>query len=781
MNIYRKTTWSVAIALMIPCTVAAQERYRISGSAVDETDGEAVVNFYLTVRQDSTVVADALTDETGRFAIALPAGTYHLSGYFWGNLLAEKAIEVHGDVELPPFRVNTGLSLGEVQVTGRRQVIRREDNKLVFDVQSLASIGSYKVEDILRYVPRVSVDPVDGIRLGSKPAAVFLDGRRLSDEEILVYIRTLNAKDIDKIEMLQKNDGTQSADIRDGIINIITKSKRTGFDFTSHNRFAGTNADNGSLSPTLNAFWGKENLSLYAAYKFNAAKSSSRSTNTNNYLTDGIAYDEASWSKSKSYGHDFNIGAIVNIGKKSVFNINLNRNYTGGETNSLGSTLINDLAAGRETDHAARKRNATRNDFFQNIAASYVWTMDTLDSNLKIQYNHNIKESNSNAPFYSDYVVDDSRDVDETTISDAASENHSFRYDLRKNTAAGWSFRHGGQYLQSRRKSGVEVVYPGAGQHADRSDWQYDEKIAGAFVGISRTFGNKYLYGNIRAEQTILKGFLDGGQDDVNKNYTDFFPYLVFTHKINPKLSYDLRYSKSIYRPPFSLLNNYSYRASDNLYDTGNPDLEPEIFQILSAGMNYGNHSGTLSYIYSPNLIAELYTVVDGILYHTNANVGTEHTVELEYSYGGNLRPWWYLNFYLSGAYHLLPDNYVRKSAFQVTSSLNNKFSTPAGNIGLDVSYRNGVLAGNTWVEPRYYVNLSYNKSFRQMTLQAGINDIFNTNQMRAEHLTPYLEYLFYQKLTTRSLWLSLAYNFQTGPKVNKSKIDNQNTILNRL
>jgi hypothetical protein len=765
---------------MIHFTATAQERYRITGSVVDESDGEAVVNFYLTVREDSTVVADALTDETGRFAITLPEGAYNLSGYFWGKLLTETEIFLSGDVELPPFRVNTGLSLDEVQIVGKRQVIRRVENKLVFDVQSLASSGSYKVEDILKYVPRVSVDPAGGVLLGSKAAAVFLDGRRLSDEEVLVYIRTLNAKDIDKIEMLQKNDGTQSADIRDGIINIVTKSKRAGFDFTSHNRFAGTNADNGSFSPTLNAFWGKENFSLYVAYKFDAAKSTGRSTNTNNYLTDGIAYNEESSWKDKNHGHDFNIGSIVNIGRKSVFNINLNRNYTGGETNTLGSTRINNLTAGEETDRAAMKKNYTNNGFFQNIAASYVWTMDTLDSNLKIQYNHNIKETDSNAPFYSDYVVDDSRDVDETNISDANSRNHTFRYDLRKNTVAGWSFRHGGQYLQSRRESGVEVIYRHTGLNS-RSDWRYEEKIASAFVGISRTFGNKYIYGNIRAEQTILKGFLDGGQDDVNKNHTDFFPYLIFTHKINPKLSYELRYSKSIYRPPFSLLNNYSYRASDNLYDIGNPGLEPQIFQILSAGANYGNHSATLSYIYSANLIAESFTVADGIVYHTNANVGTERNVEMEYSYGGNVRPWWYLNFYLSGAYHMLPDNYVRKSAFQITSSLNNRFSTPAGNIGLDVSYQNGVLAGNTWVEPRYYVNLSYNKSFKWMTLQAGINDIFNTNKMRAEHLTPYLEYLFYQKLTTRSLWVSLIFNFQTGQKVNKSKIDNQNTIINRL
>ncbi|MDR2810613.1 MAG: TonB-dependent receptor family protein [Tannerellaceae bacterium] len=782
MNIIKKTAYGLIAVVAIQSAILAQSRFNVTGSVIDESNAEVVENFYLAVRQDSILVAYALTDELGRFSFNLPEGTYILSGYYWGNRLMEEEISVHNPIELPPWKVKTGFSLNEVQIVGNRTLLRREENKLVFNVQNLSEIDSYKAVDILKYVPRVNVDLDNGVTLGNHPAAIFLDGRRLSTEETATYLKTLNAKDIEKIEVQQANDGTQFADIGGGIIHIITKSKRSGFDLTSHNRFSAADTENGSVTPSVNIFWGKENYNIYFAYKLDAEKLSTQYGNTNNYPEDGITYTKPDDNETtKGNRHDFTIGSIVNIGKKSMFGIHLNRNYANSQSASLGPIGINRNTAEKDRiDNGTYQGHYASNSVFQNLAASYLWTIDTLAGNLKIQYNHNMKDNVSDNLIRSDFVTDKSRNVDETNRTEADSRNHSFRYDLRKNTATGWSFRHGGQYLQSRRNSLLEVKYPDANQNS-RSDWRYDEKITAGYMGISRTFGNKYIYANVRAENTILKGILDKEEENLNKNYTDFFPYFTFTHKIDSKWSYELFYSKSIYRPPFSLLNNYKNRTSDNIYDVGNPDLLPQLSHNLSAGVSYGNHSVELFGYRTPNLIMESFTLEDGIIYHTNINGGSSRRFGIDYSYNGKVWNRWFLNFYLGGEYDIFPQNYAQNHYYRISSSMNNRFSSPIGEFNLNINYNNGFLSGNVLVKPDYYADVSYNKSFRWGTVQAGISDIFNTSKMRAEYQTPYLEYSFYRKRTTRTLWVSLVFNFKTDGKVNKEKISNPNTIINRF
>jgi hypothetical protein len=342
MNIIGKTVSCIAAVLSVHFAAPAQEqnKYSVSGSVIDESGAEAVVNFYLAVRQDSVVVADAVTDESGGFSFNLPEGSYVLLGYYWGKLLTEVAINVSHSVELPPWKVNTVLNLSEVQVTANRKVIRREENKMVFDVQNMSAIESYKAVDIFKYIPLVNVTPDNVVTLGNSPATVFSDGRRLTVEETSVYLQTLNAKDIEKIEVQQANDGTQQADVRGGIINIVTKSKRSGFDFTSHNNLSATNADNREITPSVNVFWGKENYSLYAAYKFESTGKTSKYSNTDNYMTDGITYSKPDEHEMvKRNRHDFTIGSIMHIGRKSIFNISLNRNYADARNTSHSSIL----------------------------------------------------------------------------------------------------------------------------------------------------------------------------------------------------------------------------------------------------------------------------------------------------------------------------------------------------------------------------------------------------------------------------------------------------------
>jgi hypothetical protein len=408
--------------------------------------------------------------------------------------------------------------------------------------------------------------------------------------------------------------------------------------------------------------------------------------------------------------------------------------------------------------------------------------MDTLQSNLKTLLNYNNKQNRSDNIIDTRYELLPGRDVFEQNISTADARNYSLKSDVRKNWASSLSLRAGVQYSYSQRKSDLKIYDSDSDENA-REQWTYNEGIAGAYIGLSKNIGKVYVYGNIRVEHTYIDGKA-GDLKTLDKNYTEIYPYITLNHTLNPKLSYGVLYTKYIYRPGFQFLNNYSNRISDVLYDVGNPDLMPQNTHTGQLSVNYGNHSTSFELNYTPDAITEFFEERDNITWHTNLNFGSITRLGINHNFNSNLFKWWHTNLYVYLGYEHIPESYNKKELFRGFINSNNRFSIPsAGDIQFSFNYNSGSINGNAYSKRMYGMDISYSRSFwkNALNMQLGVSDIFNTRDYRARNYTPTLEYLFYRKPISRNFWIRLTYNFSNKEKVNKQRLNNQNSIIDRL
>jgi hypothetical protein len=231
-------------------------------------------------------------------------------------------------------------------------------------------------------------------------------------------------------------------------------------------------------------------------------------------------------------------------------------------------------------------------------------------------------------------------------------------------------------------------------------------------------------------------------------------------------------------------MNNYSNRVSDLLYDVGNPSLRPHTPHLVELTAKYSIHSAKLSYRIIPDMITEYYWLEDSITYHTNINKGTAKTVSLDYSLNGKFTNWWMANLYAYIGYTKMSESYNKKEIVHGISTLSNRLSfDKIGEFQLMFNYQSNMIWGNSYNKGGFWINLSYGRTFFKNTfgVDIGIDDIFNNFRTSSETQVPNLKYTFYANSSPRTIWLRLSYNFSTKQKVNKSQLQNENQIINRL
>lgn len=772
-----------AVILILSClhfkVSNAQNLSKLRGTIV--TESRLPIEYVYILAENDSTLKETLTDSNGKFEVLVKNGTCKLKGVYFSEILFENELSITSDLNLDTLYLSPILSLEEVVVEASHDLVSHREDKLIFDVRKLSKTEGYNATDVLKYVPKVIVDFDGRINVGSKQAAVYLNNRRLSSDEIVTTLKNLQAEDIAEIEVQSTHGGVYGVDIEGGVVHIKTVTNRTGFNGTAQLYAAYPKSDYYTLSPNLNLFFGKEKWNIYTGYSFNHGKGGSYSETTNHFIQNNIIHESSGEYTNKPNSHTYKIGSLWDMNKDHTISVEFN-GIANNPGKSLSSYDINLLEDHVLIDRAKSENNYLSSSDFYNVALYHEWRIDTLNSNLITLANYNNKQNHSDNIHDSRYELLHDKNVFEQNISTADANNYSLKSDLRKNFANSLSLRAGIQYSYSKRKSDLRINNLASSDNANEQ-WAYNEGIVGTYIGLSKNIGNVYLYGNVRVEHTYIDG-KSGGSKTLDKNYTEIYPYMTINHTLSPKLSYSILYTKYIFRPSFNLMNNYSNRISDVLYDVGNPDLKPQNTHTGQVALNYGNYSTSFEVNYTPDAITEFFEERDGITYHTNLNYGSVTRIGINNSFSSNIFKWWYTNLYVYGGYEHIPKSYNKKELFRGFINSNNRFSIPVvGDIQLSFNYNSGSINGNAYNKRNYGMDISYSRSFvnNSVNVQLGVSDIFNTRDYRSRNYVPTLEYLFYSKPLSRNFWMRLTYNFNTKEKVNKQRLKNQNSIINRL
>lgn len=212
-------------------TAAMAQKSAVTGIAADSLGvGESFATIRIYQLPDTTKAAVlGVTAEDGSFEKPLPkAGNYRITLSSVGRSPLVRNFSV--TASKPVARLDTlifgmGEMLGEVVVTAAKPLISREIDRIGYDVESDPDAKTSQLDEMLKRVPMVTVDPDGTIKIkGSSNFKVYKNGRENS-------AFTKNAKDIfkgipasmiKKIEVITDPGAREDAEGSSVILNIVT-------------------------------------------------------------------------------------------------------------------------------------------------------------------------------------------------------------------------------------------------------------------------------------------------------------------------------------------------------------------------------------------------------------------------------------------------------------------------------------------------------------------------------------------------------------------------------
>lgn len=213
---------TILVTIICFCTlkICAQN---ITGNVVDEK--QQILSFanIVLLKADSTYIAGTITDDTGSFSISRHHDAKYLNVSYIGY--APQYLEITtdsiGTIQLQP---NASM-LGEVVVVGSRPVIKRDVDRLVFDVEATPLSQGSNALDLLKQTPLVKATENSINIIGKSGVKIMLNGKLsyLSGNDLMQYLKTLQSDDVASIEVITTPPSRYDAGGNGGMINIITK------------------------------------------------------------------------------------------------------------------------------------------------------------------------------------------------------------------------------------------------------------------------------------------------------------------------------------------------------------------------------------------------------------------------------------------------------------------------------------------------------------------------------------------------------------------------------
>lgn len=723
---------------------------RLQGRLLRASDRQAIDmgNALLRRLPDSTLVTGVVTDSLGTFSLTASAGTY---------LLELRALGYQGQyktITLPA----TGLDLGElllseetqqlrgVEVRGRRPIITRQADRLVFDAQQI-SAGAQNALDVLKRTPGLSVTD-DGISIIGRGKAIILinDKRvRLSGEALTGLLRSYSQSDIAEVQVLTTPPAKYEAEGNAGVLNIVMKKAQN--DYFGGSISANASLYKGRISPSLSTGLNYKQGRVSASLNLDGSLSSI----IGNFDTYRTAPSTQLYSASTS-SFDYK-GRGVNI--RGGLDYTINPELTVGFTATYAPSR-------KQIDRTNETRNYTiRPDGSQDLQLRLPGAASEKDHGAYTALNLHLEKTFAKAPGRK--ISWDADYVGSRTSSDDRFASTGYLADGSPVAGSDFSYKgHKGQQVHSYLTN-VDVSLPlgqtiltfgakGTWSRTDNSNEYFahttlgartdailfDEHVYALYTDITQPLSAKWnLRGGLRMEYTHTAGKVKGEPDLKTRDYVNFFPtlYLGFTPSERHALSFEG--TIRLDRPHFSQLSPYP--LYENQYSTisGKEDLRPTKQGSLTFGYTL---DGSLNFQAFANYSWDGITPLALLDTHTSAvrylidNAETKYNVGLQNSYF--FHSFSFLQCYISHqigyttssvAYNGRPLNADKGLSY--SASLNgtlffNHTKTFSGNFYLN--YRTPEISGAGRTSSQVYSSVSLNYSLlnEHLRLQMGITNI---------------------------------------------------------
>lgn len=600
-NVRKRVMVWVALASM--ATLLPAQTYRLSGCVQDENRQPVeVANVLLKQAKDSTYITGMLTDTQGCFSFDQPLGEYLLHITLIGSEDLYVPVVLQGNKNVGELTLKSSSALlDEVTVTAARPVIKRLVDRVVFDAHNTIASAGGSALDLLREVPGLQVGQNSIGIIGKGGIKVYINDRetKLSGDELIDYLRSYDASQILKVEVITTPPSKYDAAGNAGIINIRLKSRPKDY-------VGGTASASYSAGEKDNYGYGGVSLNLS---KGRVSSFLNGGTTQGNYETCEKNYryfPQNTWNSRADYTNYMNSFYL-----QGGVDVSLERDWT------VGMQAI--------YNHSAPKPGNA-------LSWTEVYDASTavLDSLL---YSNSDKDTSSdrlNLNFHTDKVWDDKGkkmtwDVD--YLRDNRDENMGFlsKTLLPDGTEIpGTNFDY--NYLQHRKvdvvSSALDFILPfekykitaGAkvsftntrnGINYDTSDptlvqddyFRYKEQIYALYADYSREFSERFsMQLGLRMEHTRTTGISEAKDTEDKHDYTRLFPTVYLLYSPTDGHALNFSFSNRISRPSQNMVNPFPFYQNKYTYACGREDLKPSYTYNVELGYTLKNNFNVSAY-----------------------------------------------------------------------------------------------------------------------------------------------------------------------------------------
>lgn len=773
-----------------------QETGQISGNVKDKQGSIPGVSIALWSITDSLLVKTGLSDADGNFKLnGVPVGKYtltynHIAYQVFKSIISitkEQPLYQAGTIYLEP--IANQLSGIEIKGQVKKQMIERTIEGLTFNVnQSILAAGENGFS-LLRSMPGVFIDGSENLLInGRSGVAIYVDGKPLylSADLAKIYLKSIASSNIESIQLITNPSARYDAQGSAAIIDVkLKKHKALGFNgdvsgSLSRSRYMGYDG-------ALNLNYKLRNVNVFATYNYNYYP----------YFQDGteervvMAANPATFKTKSLYKeligtHFIKTGFDWDISRNHLLTLSIYGNTVNWDM-PMHSTLRAESQNGM-LDSTIRSNNRGT-ESLKNINGNinYKWNLDSTGKTLQVNLDRSYYVDNQDQHYLNqfEYPAAQKDDFAFNTENKVKINISAVKADLVLPLKQSFNLELGAKssftstnnnFLFLNRINGIFVGNP------NRNDrFIYKENINSGYASLRKSWDKWTAQAGLRIENTNTKGNSVLQQNEVKRNYWDFFPSVFLQRKFASGNQLNLSYSKRISRPDFRSLNPFQEFLDLYNLKEGNPYLLPEKVDAYEVAYNIkSTYFFALKYSNTSRAIRRIpfQDSETGVLLQTLRNIDSDENYSLSVSFPVRFSKKIRMDNNLNGYYQKVRGSFpggnlnADRFTFNVYSTLD--FSLPE-DYGLQLSgyYISPFLNGAVYNYSQTNISAGLRKSFFGGKLSTSLrySDIFNTNKLRGSVTFQNQRRHFENIVPTQNISLSIAYNFARGLRFSRRDI----------
>ncbi|HMH21896.1 MAG TPA: TonB-dependent receptor, partial [Puia sp.] len=543
-------------------------------------------------------------------------------------------------LRLPKDSVPAKVSvLGQVTVTGKRPLTEQKIDRLVINVDAAVTNAGATALEVLEKAPGVTVDKDGHISLkGKQGVLLMMDGKPtyLSGTDLSNLLSSMNANQLDQIEIMTNPPAKYDAAGNSGIINIKTKKNRPrGFNgsFTvgyAQGKYWKTNS-------SLNLNYRNGSYNLFMNYSFSENRGFTDLHILRRYLaTDGKTvnsiFDEPTYLNRKIANNNLKLGMDYFLSSRTTLGV--------VATGFISPRIFDGFSSGYLQDGLGHTDSTTYTSSLNNsrvvngaVNLNFRHSFDsthelTADADY-IRYKSTNPQLYGNTTYYPDGTLASSNQLkgDLPSTIDIWSGKMDYSQALKKGLKleGGWK----SSLVETRNAANYFNLSGGnwVPDYGKTNDFNYRENINALYLNLNREIGKWSFQGGLRYENTNYTGHQTGNPQKPDSSFThqynSLFPTGFVSWQADKNDQFTLSAGRRIDRPAYQDLNPFLFFINQYTYNQGNPFLRPQYTTNLELSHIFkGVLTTTLNYSNTEAYFTDLFRTVGDTTIFSRGNLG---------------------------------------------------------------------------------------------------------------------------------------------------------------